>query len=80
MIMTNKIDLFSHMVDEAITELNRQGWRDSPQNAVTLAAFGMMVNRVEKKVDKLVKPAWFIGASLFTGIAWLILSKLIGVS
>ena len=75
----NKTDLFSCMVSEAIEELSKHGWRDSPQNAVTLASFGLIADKVEKKVDKLVKPAWAIASSFIVGVLWWIISSVVGV-
>jgi len=73
-------NIFQHMVDEAITEVSTKGWREAPQNAVTLAAFGMMAHSVEAKVDRLVKPAWLIGSSVFGGMLWFVIGGIMGVS
>ena len=78
-MMPNTFNLVDSMIDEAVTELNKSGWRDAPQNAVTLAAFGMMAGKVERKVDKLVKPAWVIGLSVVSAVVWLIISKALGL-
>ena len=75
----NNLDLFDSMVNEAIEELNNHGWREAPQNAVTLAAFGMMSHKVQKKVDRLAKPAWAIATSIGATALWYIISSLLGV-
>lgn len=77
--MNDNDKILECMVNEAITELNYSGWRDAPQNAVTLAAFGIMAQKVNKRVDRLVGPAWLIGISLMCSAIWLIVRTVLGV-
>ena len=77
--MGSSDNFFDRWVEEAKEEVSNHGWKSASQNAVTLAAFGMMTNKIEKKVDKIAKPAWFIGVSIFGSVIWLIVSKIIGL-
>ena len=77
--MSNSRDLFSSMVKEAMEEVGNHGWKDASQNAVTLAAFGMMADKVNKRIDKIIRPAWVIALTITGSAIWLIISKLIGL-
>lgn len=72
--------LFERMVNEALELVGREGWQNASQNAVTLAAFGLLSHKIENlvahRIDRLVKPAWFVGASIASGVVWLIVSKI----
>ena len=67
------------MVREAIDEVSNHGWKEASQNAVTLAAIGMMVDKVNKRISRLAKPAWIIGGSMLGSALWYIISGILGV-
>jgi len=75
----NHVDIFNMMVEEAISEVNKSGWRAAPQNAVTLTAFGMICKKVEQKIDRIVKPAWVIAVSIAGSALWFIISSMLGL-
>jgi len=75
----NHADIFNMMVEEAISEVNKSGWRTAPQNAVTLTAFGMICKKVEQKIDRIVKPAWVIAISIAGSALWFIISSILGL-
>lgn len=71
--------LFDKMVSEAMEMVGNHGWKDAPQNAVTLAAFGMMTNKIKGQIDRLVKPAWAIASSIGLAAIWWIISTILGL-
>jgi len=75
----NPGSVFETMVREAMTEVANHGWKKASGKAVTLAAFGMMCEKITSKIDRLSKPAWVIGLSLASALIWLIISKLFGL-
>ncbi|MBA7686003.1 hypothetical protein ES703_94434 [subsurface metagenome] len=77
--MSNNSDLFDTMVREASEEVGSNGWRTASQNAVTLAAIGMMANKLNKRINSIVRPAWIIAVSLAGSALWYILSNILGV-
>ena len=72
-------DLFDKMVDEAMEEVCNHGWKDASQNAVTLAAFSMMARKVNKRIERIVKPAWVIAVSVGCSALWWIISLALGL-
>ena len=75
----NHDNLFNSMVKEAMAEVANHGWQKASQNAVTLAAFGMLAERIEGKINGIVVPAWMIGGSVIASVIWLIVSKCLGL-
>ena len=71
--------LFDKMVGEAMEVVANHGWREAPQNAVTLAAFGMMTNKVRGQIDRLVKPAWVVATSIGLAALWWVVSSIFGI-
>lgn len=76
--MKNPDALFDSMVKEALEEVGNNGWKKASQNAVTLAAIGMMAEKINKRINRLVKPAWIIGASILGSAIWYIISGILG--
>lgn len=77
--MHNPDSLFDTMIKEAMEEVSNHGWREASNNAVTLAAFGMMADKVNRRINRIVKPAWVIALSVGATAVWFIVSKLIGI-
>lgn len=77
--MNNTKGLFESMVKEATEEVANHGWKNASQNAVTLAAFGMMVDKVNNRVDRIIRPAWVIALSALGTAIWFIISKIFGL-
>jgi len=77
--MENPGDLFNSMVKEAMEEVGNHGWRDASQNAVTLAAFGMLVNKIDKRISRIAKPAWIIALSAVGTAIFFVVSKILGL-
>lgn len=77
--MNNAKGLFESMVKEATEEVANHGWKNASQNAVTLAAFGMMVDKVNNRVDRIIRPAWVIALSALGTAIWFIISKIFGM-
>jgi len=76
--MPNPNDLFEIMVKEAMEEVSH-GWRDANDKAVTLAAFGLIAQKIDERVNKLVKPAWLVGISVAGSAIFFIISKVMGL-
>jgi len=72
-----KNDLFDSMVNEATEEVGSAGWREASQNAVTLAAFGLMYHKLAHKIEKLTKPAYLVGISVTASAIWYIISGIL---
>lgn len=75
----NPSDLFDTMVKEAMEEVGNHGWKESSQNAVTLAAFGMLAQKIDKRINRIIKPAWIIALSLAGTAIWFIVSSILGL-
>lgn len=75
----NPSDIFDSMVREAMEEVGNNGWKNASVQAVTLAAFGMLGEKIDKRINRLVKPAWIIGASILGSALWYIISGILGV-
>lgn len=71
--------LFDKMVNEAMNIVSSTGWQQAPQNAVTLAAFGMMSGKVRDQINRLVSPAWTIAVSIGLAVIWWVLSSVFGI-
>ncbi len=57
--------ILEKMVSEATDEVANKGWKEASQNAVTLAAFGMLSRQIKSRIQGITKPFWWI-ASVFT--------------
>ena len=72
--------MFNKMVSEAMEEVANKGWRQANQNAVTLAAFGMLNKLISNRMHSFTKPLWWaagaIGAAAVTYLVSVILSSL----
>ncbi len=77
--MENPGNLFDSMVREAMEEVGNHGWKNASDKAVTLAAIGMLGEKMDKRINRLVKPAWLIGISVAGSAIWLIASKVMGL-
>lgn len=77
--MPNPSNLFDSMVKEAMEEVGKKGWPEASNNAVTLAAFGMLAEKIDKRINRLVKPAWLIGISVAGAAIWFIISQVMGL-
>ena len=62
--------LFDSMVNEATEEVASKGWRDANQNAVTLAAFGMLSKIIRSHVGSLTKPFWWMAGAVGGSAVW----------
>ena len=71
--------MFNKMVSEATEEVANKGWKDANQNAVTLAAFGMLNKLVSNRFHTIARPFWWatgaIGAAAITYIIGTILGS-----
>lgn len=77
--MKNPGNLFDSMVKEAMEEVGNNGWKRASVQAVTLAAFGMLGEKIDKRINRLVKPAWIIALSVAGSAIWFIISKVMGL-
>lgn len=76
--MPNPGNLFDSMVREAMDEVGNHGWKKASGKAVTLSAFGMLAQKMDKRINKLVKPAWVIAWSVAGAAIWFIISRILG--
>ena len=67
------------MVREAMEEVGNNGWKNASDKAVTLAAFGMLAEKIDRKISRIVRPAWIIALSAAGSALWFIISKVIGL-
>jgi len=77
--MKNPDNLFDSMVKEAMEEVGKKGWPEASNNAVTLAAFGMLAEKIDKRINRLIKPAWLVGISVAGSAIFFIASKMMGL-
>ena len=66
--------IFNTMVKDAIAEVSSAGWKQASDKAVTLASFGLLAERIDKKISRIIWPAWVIALSLASSVIWSILS------
>jgi len=71
--------LFEKMIDEAAEEVANKGWKGADQNAVTLAAFGLLYKLVSNRMHSISKPFWWAASVIGAGVLWYIVSSLIGL-
>lgn len=71
--------LFDSMISEATEEVANKGWREADQNAVTLAAFGMLKEVVTNKMHRITRPFWAAAFAIGTGVIWYIVSSVMGL-
>ena len=67
--------MFDRMCKEAQKDLadGDKGWRDVSPNVLIMACFGILSNHL---AHKLLRPLWFFGGAVATGVIWLIISDL----
>ena len=70
-------NLFDKMVGEATEEIASKGWRKADQNAVTLAAFGMLNKAIKNRMHSIVRPFWWAAGAIGTGVVWFIVNGVI---
>lgn len=76
---TSSNGMFDKMVYEAMTEVSTKGWKQADQNAVTLAAFGMLGRVIKTHVNTLKKPFWWATGVIGSGVLWYIVSGAIDI-
>lgn len=74
----NHDSMFGKMVSEATEEVANKGWENASQNAVTLAAFGMLKELISNKMHKVTRPFWWAAGAIGTWVIWAIASSLMG--
>ncbi len=72
--------LFDKMVSEAMEEVACKGWKEAGQNAVTLAAFGMLGRVIKTYVNTLKKPFWWATGVVAAGVLWYIVSGAVTIA
>ena len=75
----NQDGMFEQMVSEATEEVANKGWKAANQNAVTLAAFGMLSRLISNRMHKVTRPFWWAAGAIGTWVIWAIASSLIGL-
>ena len=78
--MDNTNSLFDKMVSDATEEVAKKGWREANQNAVTLAAFGMLSKLISNRMHKVTRPFWWAAGAIGTGVVWIIIKGIIELS
>jgi len=71
--------MFEKMVSEATEEVANKGWKDADQNAVTLAAFGMLSKLISNRMHKVTRPFWWAAGAIGIGVIWSIASSFLGL-
>ena len=77
--MPNPDDIFGAMVREATEQVSKKGWKDATAKAITLAAFGMLAQKIDRKIDRITKPVWIVALSVAGSALWYILSSIFRV-
>lgn len=77
--MTNNSDIFNTWIREAKEEVGNHGWRYASQNAVTLATIGMMSEKLNRRINSIVRPAWIIAVAVAGSALWYIISNILGI-
>lgn len=71
--------MFSKMISEATEEVANRGWREADQNAVTLAAFGMLNKVISNRMRTITKPFWWVAGAIGTAAITYIVSIVMGI-
>ncbi len=77
--MVSHNNLFDKMVNEATEEVANKGWKEANQNAVTLAAFGMLSAIIKNHVHSLIKPFWWGASAIGAAALWYVVSGVFGL-
>lgn len=75
--MNDHDSLFTKMISEATEEVANKGWREADQNAVTLAAFGMLSKLVSNRMHTITRPFWWAAGAIGTGVVWVIIRDIL---
>ena len=70
--------LFNKMVSEAMEEVANKGWKEANQNAVTLAAFGMLNKLVSNRMHTITRPFWWAAGAIGAGVIAYVISLIMG--
>jgi len=72
-------DLFRRMTREAMEELANgdMGWRKVDSNILMMACFGMLYNHLGSRI---VRPLWAFTVTVATGLTWMVIKELFGIS
>lgn len=70
--------MFNKMVNEAMEEVANKGWREANQNAVTLAAFGMISKLIGNRMHSIARPFWWASGAIGAGVITYIVSCIMG--
>lgn len=70
--------MFNKMVNEATEEVANKGWREANQNAVTLAAFGMLNKLISNRMHSVTKPFWWAAGAIGAAVITYIISVTLG--
>jgi len=70
-------DMFDKMVTEATEEVANKGWKRANQNAVTLAAFGMLHKAIKNRIHSITRPFWWAAGAIGTGVIWYVIKGII---
>ena len=70
--------LFDKMVDDAIDEVADKGWRTAGQNAVTLAAFGMLSRLIKNHISDLKKPLYWAAGAIIAAVISFVTNNFLG--
>lgn len=77
--MSASNSLFEKMVSEATEQVANKGWEKADQNAVTLAAFGMLNQAIKNRMHSIAKPFWWAAGAIGTGVVWFIVSDVLNL-
>jgi len=75
--MSYSNNLFDKMVSEATEEMASKGWKNADQNAVTLAAFGMLNKAIKNRMHTITRPFWWAAGAIGAGVIWFIVSGIL---
>lgn len=70
--------LFDKMVDDAMDEVADKGWRAAGQNAVTLAASGMLNRLIKNHISDLKKPLYWVAGAIIAAVISFIINNFLG--
>ncbi len=74
----NDDGLFDKMIEEATEEVANKGWKSADQNAVTLAAFGMLNKLVSNRMHLITRPFWWAAGAIGVAAITLMVDAIIG--
>ena len=62
----NMNGLLEKMMDEALDEVVKKGWKQCDPQTITIACYRLLIDKVKSQM----KPIWWLAAAVGSGVIW----------